>query len=68
MMLRIYQPEEAKETILKRRPMDDYEIPESMKQNMLKFFGENLTPGQAISSEISAQFYRLNINFPVGWI
>lgn len=47
-MLRIYQPEEAKKSILKRRPIDDYEIPESMQQNMLNFFGENLTPDQAV--------------------
>ncbi len=48
-MLKIYQPVEAKETILKRKPIDDYEIPETMQQNMLKFFGENLTPDQAVA-------------------
>ncbi|PKO06741.1 MAG: histidinol dehydrogenase [Chloroflexi bacterium HGW-Chloroflexi-3] len=48
-MLRIYQPEEAKKTILRRKPIDDYDIPESMQQNMLKFFGENLTPDQAVA-------------------
>lgn len=48
-MLRIYQPEEAIKTILRRKPIDDYEIPESMQQNMLKYFGENLTPDQAVS-------------------
>lgn len=48
-MLRIYQPEEAKKTILQRKPIDDYDIPESMQQNMLKFFGENLTPDQAVA-------------------
>jgi len=48
-MLKIYQPEEAKVTILKRKPIDDYEIPETMQQNMLKFFGENLTPDQAVA-------------------
>lgn len=47
-MLRIYQPEEAIKTILRRKPIDDYDIPESMQQNMLKFFGENLTPDQAV--------------------
>lgn len=49
MMLKIYQPAEAKMTILKRKPMDDYEIPESMQQNMIKYFGENLTPDQAVA-------------------
>ncbi len=48
-MLKIYQPYEAKQTILKRKPIDDYEIPESMQQNMLKLFGENLTPDQAVA-------------------
>ena len=48
-MLRIFHPEEAKNTILKRNPIDDYEIPESMQQKMLDFFGENLTPDQAVS-------------------
>lgn len=48
-MLRIYQPEEAKKTILQRKPIDDYDIPESMQQNMLKFFGEKLTPDQAVA-------------------
>ncbi len=48
-MLKIYQPVEAKETILKRKPIDDYEIPETMQQNMLNFFGENLTPDQAVA-------------------
>ncbi|MDX9850877.1 MAG: histidinol dehydrogenase [Anaerolineaceae bacterium] len=48
-MLKIYQPAEAKQTILKRKPIDDYEIPESMQQNMLKLFGENLTPDQAVA-------------------
>ena len=48
-MLRIYQPEEAKKTILQRKPIDDYDIPESMQQTMLKFFGENLTPDQAVA-------------------
>jgi len=48
-MLRFFHPEEAKNTILKRNPIDDYEIPESMQQKMLEFFGENLTPDQAVS-------------------
>jgi len=48
-MLRIYQPEEARKTILQRKPIDDYDIPESMQQTMLKFFGENLTPDQAVA-------------------
>ncbi len=48
-MLKIYQPAEAKQTILKRKPIDDYEIPDSMQQNMLKLFGENLTPDQAVA-------------------
>lgn len=48
-MLKIYQPAEAKQTILKRKPIDDYEIPESMQQNMLKLFSENLTPDQAVA-------------------
>ncbi len=48
-MLQIYQPEEAKQTILRRKPIDDYDIPESMRQNMLKFFGEKLTPDQAVA-------------------
>jgi len=48
-MFKIYSIEEAKTTILKRRPIDDYDIPESMQKNMLIFFGEAITPDQAVS-------------------
>lgn len=48
-MLNIYQPDEAKKSILKRKPIDDYEIPESMQQKMLEYFGDNLTPDQAVA-------------------
>jgi histidinol dehydrogenase len=48
-MFKIYSIEEAKTTILKRRPIDDYDIPESMQKNMLNFFGEAITPDQAVS-------------------
>jgi histidinol dehydrogenase len=51
-MFKIYQPEEAKQTILKRKPIDDFEIPEFMQQKMVEFFGENLTPDQAVAQII----------------
>jgi hypothetical protein len=38
-MLKIYLPEEGKHIILRRKPIDDYGIPESMQQIMLIFFG-----------------------------
>ena len=48
-MLKIYLPEEAKQIILRRKPIDVYDIPESKQQNMLNFFGENLTSDQAVA-------------------
>ena len=35
--------------MLQRKPIDNYDIPESMQQNMLKFSGENLTADQAVA-------------------
>lgn len=48
-MLSIYSVAQAKNNILRRRAIDDYEIPESVQAGIEKFFGESLTPDQAVN-------------------
>jgi histidinol dehydrogenase len=48
-MFSIYSVDEAKQTILRRRAIDDYEIPPALSDNMLRFFGEALTPEQGVA-------------------
>lgn len=48
-MLRIFQPDEARTSILKRVPMDEMPIPQSVLQRTAELFGEPLTPEQAVA-------------------
>ena len=48
-MLRIYDPESAQNTILKRHPIDEVEIPERLKVSIEKIFGEPLSPAEAVN-------------------
>src|SRR5512146_2030564 len=47
-MLKTYDPTTAKQTPLKRTPMDDTEDPESVQARITRTFGEALTPAQAV--------------------
>ena len=47
-MLKHYDPETARQTILKRTPLDDMEIPAALTESIQKLFGEPLTPDQAV--------------------
>ncbi|PKO13269.1 MAG: histidinol dehydrogenase [Chloroflexi bacterium HGW-Chloroflexi-10] len=48
-MFSINSVDEAKQTILRRRAIDDYEIPSALSASMLRFFGEELTPEQGVA-------------------
>jgi histidinol dehydrogenase len=48
-MLRIFQPDEARTSILKRVPMDEMPIPDIVLQRTAELFGEPLTPEQAVA-------------------
>ncbi len=46
----IYTVEEARKTILRRRPWDEWPIPESVKAGIRRVFGTDLTPEEAVRS------------------
>jgi histidinol dehydrogenase len=48
-LIRILSVEEARETILKRRPPDETEITPEMSERIRRLFGEPLTPDQVVS-------------------
>jgi histidinol dehydrogenase len=47
-MLKKYDPESARKTILKRQPIDEVEIPEQLKTSIEDIFGESLSPTEAV--------------------
>ncbi len=48
-MFSIYSVEEAQQTILKRESIDAYTVPQNILDGIEKFFGEALTPDQAVA-------------------
>ena len=48
-MLKIYDPDSAQRTILKRQPIDEVEIPEHLKASIEDIFGEPLSPAEAVN-------------------
>jgi histidinol dehydrogenase len=48
-MLQQYDPQTAKQTILKRTPPDELSVNPRMQDRIAQFFGEPLTPDQAVS-------------------
>ena len=52
-MLKSYKPEEAKNTILKRIPMDDIPVSENIIKSIETLFGEPLSPVQAVNRIIA---------------
>jgi histidinol dehydrogenase len=47
-MLKIYKPEEAKQSILKRVPLDDMEVSSILSESIQAIFGAPLTPEAAV--------------------
>ena len=47
-MLRIFDTVEALDTILKRNPIDEFPIPESMRQRTIATFGEDIPPQEVV--------------------
>ena len=48
-MLKQYDPQTARQTILKRTPPDDVTISPRIQDRIMQMFGESLTPDQAVS-------------------
>ena len=48
-MLRIFKPDQARKTILKRVPPGEAEVPQKLLEGIEQFFGEKLSPYQAVS-------------------
>jgi histidinol dehydrogenase len=46
--IRILDPEEARASVLKRRPLDQIEVPPAVAEGIRRVFGEPLTPAQAV--------------------
>ncbi|RPI94242.1 MAG: histidinol dehydrogenase, partial [Chloroflexi bacterium] len=47
-MLKLYDSSTARQTILKRAPVDDMEVPPGVQERILRTFGEPLTPTQVV--------------------
>ena len=47
-MLKLFDPRTARDTILKRTPIDETEVPEALLKSIAQLFGEPLTPEQAV--------------------
>ena len=52
-MLKIYTPQEAQRSILKRKAVDDLEVSEKLLQNIQLIFGAPLTPEEAVKKVLS---------------
>jgi histidinol dehydrogenase len=48
-MLKQYDPQTARQTILKRTPPDEFSVSSRVQEGVTKLFGESLTPDQAVS-------------------
>ncbi len=48
-MLKQYDPQTAKQTILKRTPPDEFSVSPRVQDGITQLFGEPLTPDQAVS-------------------
>ena len=47
-MLKRYTPQDARTTLLRRIPLDELNIPDSMKERIVQVFGRKLTPSEAV--------------------
>ncbi len=48
-MFSIFTVAEAQQSILKREPIDAYTVPQNIRDGIQRFFGETLTPDQAVA-------------------
>ena len=48
-MLKRYTPQDARTTLLRRIPLDELSIPDSMKERIVQVFGSALTPSEAVN-------------------
>ena len=49
-MLKQYDPQTARETILKRTPPDEFSVSQRVQDGITRLFGAPLTPDEAVSS------------------
>ncbi len=47
--LRVYNVEQAQRTILRRRPLDAVELPESVRRSMVRLFGAEVSAAEAVT-------------------
>ncbi len=47
-MLKIYEVDDALNTILKRRPVDEFPVSQSMRQRTIAIFGEDIPPEESV--------------------
>lgn len=47
-MLQIYEPQTARQTLLRRQPIDDMQVSPAVQERINALFGEALTPAQAV--------------------
>jgi len=47
-MLRIFDPQTARQTLLKRQPIDELQVSPSVQERIRKLFGEALSPAQVV--------------------
>src|SRR5215216_4740638 len=48
-MLKQYDPQTARQTILKRMPPDEFPVSQRVLDGIIELFGESLTPDQAVA-------------------
>lgn len=47
-MLTIYDPQTARQTLLKRQPIDDMQVSPAVQERIIQMFGEALSPAQVV--------------------
>ena len=52
-MIKQYDPQTAKKTILKRTPPDEFPVSQRVRDSIAQLFGDSLTPDQAVSRILS---------------
>ena len=55
-MLKQYDPQTARQTILKRTPPDEFPVSQRVLDNIAKLFGESLTEEQAVTRMATPRF------------
>jgi histidinol dehydrogenase len=69
-MLKQYDANTARKTLLKRQPMDDMAVPASVQERITQMFGESLTPDQVVGRilrDVRDRGDAALIEWPSGW-